>query len=918
MPTVDADRNLIFGILALQMDFITRDALIAALNAWVLEKSRPLGRVLREQGALAREEHDLLDALVRKHLEKHRDDADESLSSLGRTQGAPEGLADRVVDPALRTRLARLEAPGSTVRTDYVPTFSETEAPGPDVDGASRFRILRSHAEGGLGRVFVALDRELNREVALKQIKEERLGMQASRARFVFEAEVTGNLEHPGIVPVYSMGHDDEGRPYYAMRMIKGGTLKEAIRRHHADDPGPGGRSMDLRRLIGRLIAVCNAVAYAHSRGVIHRDLKPSNIMLGKYGETLVVDWGLAKAVDRPEAPGSFGDEGALRPSSESGEAATVPGSLLGTPEYMSPEQATGRAEAVGVASDVYSLGATLYSILTGRPPFDRRLQGSDFPAMVQAGDFPPPRRVKRDVPPALEAICRKAMSRRPEDRYASAMDLASDLEHWLADEPATAYREPVAARAGRWVRRHKPIVAAAATLMAAGVVGLAVNNELVRAQRDVALLAEAKAEASRRQEAAARQDAEANLALARSAVDKMLVKVAEEQLPNVPGLGALRRDVAHEALGFARQFLGRRGRDPAILEETAMILRRVANIERLTGDFAAALPHYEEAEALYERLIHDFPREDRYRDLLAQYETDLAEALKAASRLGDALIRYDRAHAIAREQLARHPDSPGARRTLALAQDAYAVALHVVGRSREGLERCDEAVAVLAELAGRRPLDSPIDPLLSLMAMVDRAPMQREAGRLDDAEAALARSVAMARSLLARDERDANVRFWLAVARSVQGRLLAEDRRRPAEAEAAFDESVRLLAALRGEAPEVRFYRPAQAEALSGRASARLAIGRLDEAEADAVAAQRTLEAILDAEPRDTEAQGLLASALAGRAKVAGRRGDRDGAAALWDQALARQEALARDNPRSRRDLERLRVDRVAASSTP
>jgi eukaryotic-like serine/threonine-protein kinase len=150
MPTVDADPNLIFGILALQMDFISRDALIAALNAWVLEKSRPLGRVLMEQGALAGDEHDLLDALVRKHLEKHRDDADESLSSLGRTQGAPEGLVDRVVDPALRTRLARLGASGATVRTDYVPTFSETEAPAPDVDGDSRFRILRSHAEGGV------------------------------------------------------------------------------------------------------------------------------------------------------------------------------------------------------------------------------------------------------------------------------------------------------------------------------------------------------------------------------------------------------------------------------------------------------------------------------------------------------------------------------------------------------------------------------------------------------------------------------------------------------------------------------------------------------------------------------------------------------------------------------------------------
>ena len=180
---------------------------------------------------------------------------------------------------------------------------------GDSTSAGTRFRILRPHAKGGLGEVFVARDTELNRDVALKEIQEQFAYDPRYRARFEFEAEVTGGLEHPGIVPVYGLGHMADGRPFYAMRFIKGDSLKEAIGRFHEAEqqPGrdPGESTLELRALLGRFIDVCDAVAYAHSRGVLHRDLKPGNIMLGKYGETLVVDWGLAKALDslEPESP---------------------------------------------------------------------------------------------------------------------------------------------------------------------------------------------------------------------------------------------------------------------------------------------------------------------------------------------------------------------------------------------------------------------------------------------------------------------------------------------------------------------------------------------------------------------------------------------------------------------------------------
>ena len=174
-----------------------------------------------------------------------------------------------------------------------------------------RFRILRPHARGGLGEVYVAQDEELNREVALKEIQERHADHPESRARFVIEAEITGGLEHPGIVPVYGLGQYADGRPYYAMRFIRATSLKDAIAASTSPTrcrkPGAGTRR--YANCWSRFIAVCNAIAYAHSRGVLHRDLKPSNIMLGEFGETLVVDWGLAKvlaaAPDAPERTGS-------------------------------------------------------------------------------------------------------------------------------------------------------------------------------------------------------------------------------------------------------------------------------------------------------------------------------------------------------------------------------------------------------------------------------------------------------------------------------------------------------------------------------------------------------------------------------------------------------------------------------------
>ena len=281
---------------------------------------------------------------------------------------------------------------------------------------------------GGIGVVFVALDSELHREVALKQIQPQHADDPASRARFLIEAEVTGRLEHPGVVPVYGLGTSDEGRPFYAMRFVRGQSMKEAIEKFHrpaatsslsclegegkaaaaaaaTGAAADGSADLALRQLLRRFIDVCNAIAYAHSRGVIHRDLKPANILLGPYGETLVVDWGLAKVVGRDDPTPQPAAELTLRPRSGSGNSETQAGTAVGTPAYMSPEQSEGRLAQSGPASDIYSLGATLYCILTGQPPLGDG-DVDDILMRLRRGEIEPPRQVNPACPRHWKQSC--------------------------------------------------------------------------------------------------------------------------------------------------------------------------------------------------------------------------------------------------------------------------------------------------------------------------------------------------------------------------------------------------------------------------------------------------------------------------------------------------------------------------------
>jgi tetratricopeptide (TPR) repeat protein/tRNA A-37 threonylcarbamoyl transferase component Bud32 len=428
---------------------------------------------------------------------------DPLLAAIGRADPADPFAQE----PECAEGLARLQAlPGPGTQDDTPRSTGGEGVSGPGVPaGAQRYRPLHLHAKGGLGEVHLAEDAELHRRVALKRLQAQHAGHPDSQRRFLREAEITSKLEHPGVVPIHGLVADEHGQPCYAMRFIEGESFRDAIHRFHdADRDGrrdPGERNLALRQLLAQFVAVCKTLAFAHNRGVIHRDLKPGNIMLGKYGETLVVDWGLAKVVTRTEQARASGEE-TLPPTADRAMEGTRPGQVVGTPAYMSPEQASGAVAQLGPASDIYSLGATLYVLLTGQPPF----QGANLLQKVQRGDFPRPRQVKPGVPPALEAVCVRAMAWKPEERYATALDLAADVEHWLADEPVAAYAEGWAARARRWARRHRPLVAGLAAAAVVGVLlgGLAwgwLEHQEARRREEVARLE--RQEARRREEVA-------------------------------------------------------------------------------------------------------------------------------------------------------------------------------------------------------------------------------------------------------------------------------------------------------------------------------------------------------------------------------------------------------------------------------
>jgi hypothetical protein len=393
-----------------------------------------------------------------------------------------------------------LTTPASTAAT----APAELRPSGP----VERYVAGEEIARGGMGRVMAGTDTRLGRAVAIK----EALPAGGDLDRFEREVRITARLEHPSIVPVYDTGVSEAGRPFYVMRKVSGQPLERLIAERTPSEPGPRPRRAADQRLalVPHVLAAAQALGHAHRRGVVHRDIKPANILVGELGETVVIDWGLAKVIGEDEAgPAPSIDGGLAR-----GEVATQTGAVFGTPSYMAPEQA--RGEPLDARSDVYALGATLCHVLTGRPPLPGVLtealaaahdSGRAGPALAQL--------VELALPPELTAIVDKAMQFDPARRYPDGAALADDLNRFLAGRLVAAHRYTLAERLARFVRRHRALVAviAGSALVLVAGSALAIRGILLERERawqaeQAALAGQRAAEAAREREADRADDA--------------------------------------------------------------------------------------------------------------------------------------------------------------------------------------------------------------------------------------------------------------------------------------------------------------------------------------------------------------------------------------------------------------------------
>ncbi len=571
---------------------------------------------------------------------------------------------------------------------------------------------------------------------------------------------MTGRLEHPGVVPVYGLGTDDQGHTCYAMRLIRGQTLQDAIHAFHAAG-GPkgdsGGKAPDLRGLLRRFISVCNTVAYAHSRGVIHRDLKPKNVMIGPFDETLVVDWGLTKPFEHGEAAGVGEDR--RWPVLANGDIPHTVGPV-GTLGYMSPEQA--REEPVGPASDIYSLGATLYSILTGHAPISGE-NPIEVLERIRRNEYPPARSVNPGVHPALDAACTKAMATRPEDRYPHPLALAADIDRWLADEPVSSWREPISELARRWARRHRTLVTASAVALVMATAGL---SAVLAAQSR----ANQRLRFSRDGEREARQFADIQTGLAMDAVRDYHIGVSQDALLKQPTLTELRTRLLRTPHQFYARLIGtlENGRrdDPVTLARLAAACFELGKLTAEIGSRDDAIASHRQALEIRKSLANDHPEVAEYRSALAESYHSLGtlymsvgsaeqaeSALKEAGQLFKALAR----------------DYPGVARYRAeqiKSQNNLGIVYYTSGRFDRAESDWAEARDVLRVLA-RDYLDSPEHRSLLGKVETNLGSLYSATGRDQLAEAAYGGAVAILSPLVLGHPDIVDYRVDLAMARN-------------------------------------------------------------------------------------------------------------------------------------------------------
>jgi tetratricopeptide (TPR) repeat protein len=707
-----------------------------------------------------------------------------------------------------------------------------------------------------MGVVYRARQRSLNREVALKMIPFGALAGEEALRRFRAEAEAAAQLQHPNIVAIHEVG-ERGGQHFFSMELVRGDTLADRLQH----GPLPAREAASLLQLVAR------AVHYAHQQGILHRDLKPANILLDSAGQPHVTDFGLAKRLD-------------------SDATLTLTGQVLGSPNYVAPEQAAGARGSVGPRSDVYALGAVLYHALTGRPPF----QAEGIEALLDQvfnQEPVPPRLLNPIVPRDLETVCLKCLEKDPARRYSSAAGLAEDLGRWLQGEPVKARPVTRVQRAAKWARR-RPAVAALSACLALLLLVIAIGSPIAalqfRKQRDLAAM---------------------NFLAARQAVETYLSRVTENPKLGTADFQSLRRGLLETAVPFLEDLARRRPQDPRLREETLWALDKLADLRFRMGDVSNAI-------VLQRQLIlvtasdlsasHDRPRSlvtvsgyyvrlGRSLTVAGQFDEaeralaegiDLAEQARkeaparpevlpalADAQLGLGLARFsakdlaEAEHAM-REGLksvqawvAKEPRNGEAARKLAEAYDSLGLAMKESGKYADAAAAYREGVALLEKLIGDGPAGVDQRKGLSYLQMNLGVTLNR-LGKFTEAEAAHRQALRLNETLAA--EFPSTPAYQMDVARSLANLATVLQHDRPAEAEASLDQAVRRVEPVVATHPDIPSYRQTLGTLLWEVADSQTEDGKLAEAEKNCQRAVEVLSQLVTEFPKTADHRMQLA----------------------------------------------------------
>ncbi|MEM7203050.1 MAG: protein kinase [Planctomycetota bacterium] len=621
---------------------------------------------------------DPLSGLVMACLERMDADGDDALNQL--CDEHPQHAA------ALRRRIDRLREIGLLGPAATRDGADAAAMP----DSLGEFRLLRLLGRGGMGAVYLAEQPTLGRQVALKVVHPELLYQPGTRERFRREVEIVAGLQHPGIVPIHSVG-EAGGIPYFAMELVNGCTLAEVCRELQGRDPREL-TGADLARAIAaqtggdadaaggyifagsweaaclRILAqVADALEHAHQRSVVHRDLKPSNVMVTPAGRAMLLDFGLASTTGASDL--------------------TRSGARLGSLNYMAPEQCRGEVNDLGPRTDVYALGVTMYEILTLQPAFPGD-SAHQIAIQIETGDFAPARRHHPGLSWEAETVCQTAMAAEPPRRYSNAGDVARDLLNVVDRRPIEARRAGLGRRLRRWVQR-RPGTAVAAALAVIMVVGAPLGYALL--ERDARRRIEEK-----------QLRAQRNFDRATEAIDKMLTRVGDETLRFIPHLQNVRRQLLEDALALYQTFLEEDSDDPRVRAENAVVQHKTARVQRDLGAYSDADASVQAAMAHFARLAIDEPQVGLHHRRLAQARQEAAALLSETGHGEDAITMLRLAIAELQPHL-----QPNASEDIELeATLRYQLGNHLSDRGTVAESDYQRCLVLFNELIDRRPDD--------------------------------------------------------------------------------------------------------------------------------------------------------------------------------------------------------------------